>query len=367
MFWERFDDVMAADLPTAIEEAQLLLAYAARQGMDLDRDVVNTIMGAEQFHQTDQWTPELETDFWLAFNAIARAVQPVSVMSLKAASDMSGIRPLTAVIFRQKYKISRARAAVNRYKNLAFFFLFLLLLTNIYWIVGSSIISDINDSNTLIDELNIKISEQIKVAGENAADDPELMKLEAQLETTVNQTYANLEFLKRWNNWWQAFLILPQKVLVWHAKIYDRTNEPRSSDPNDTRYKMSEIILTQKSAHFVSDAIQSFLLPLLYGLLGATAYVLRMLSHEVENLTYSRTSDIRYQLRIVLGALAGLAIGWFIEPENAATFSWLSSLALAFVAGYSVEVLFAAMDRFISAFSQENPNPSPKTTDKSAE
>jgi hypothetical protein len=34
-------------------------------------------------------------------------------------------------------------------------------------------------------------------------------------------------------------------------------------------------------------------------------------------------------------------------------FKAISPFALAFLAGYSVEVLFAAMDRFIAAFSSE--------------
>jgi len=52
-----------------------------------------------------------------------------------------------------------------------------------------------------------------------------------------------------------------------------------------------------------------------------------------------------------LGALGGLAIGWFYKPEAGNIGSSLSPFALAFLAGYSVEVLFFAMDKFVFAFS----------------
>src|ERR1700680_5228090 len=65
-----------------------------------------------------------------------------------------------------------------------------------------------------------------------------------------------------------------------------------------------------------------------------------------------------------LGVIAGLAIGWFFAPDNKSTgagLSALSPLALAFVAGYSVDLLFTAMDRLVAAFS----GPAPTQPDQS--
>ena len=55
-----------------------------------------------------------------------------------------------------------------------------------------------------------------------------------------------------------------------------------------------------------------------------------------------------------MGTLSGLAITWFFQP-TAELFKSLSPLAVAFLSGYSVEVLFAAMDRFVGAFSTKSP------------
>jgi hypothetical protein len=89
--------------------------------------------------------------------------------------------------------------------------------------------------------------------------------------------------------------------------------------------------------------------------------VLRRITREIRDLTYTTDSNARYRLRIQLGTLAGLAVGWFlfIPPDSVGSgalfsFKELSPLALAFLAGYSVELLFAAMDKLVAAFSTEN-------------
>ena len=92
----------------------------------------------------------------------------------------------------------------------------------------------------------------------------------------------------------------------------------------------------------------------MYGLLGSLAYVLRTLSTEIKTLTYTYASDINYMLRLHLGTLSGLAIGWFFIGSTSAETSavaTLSPLALAFLTGYSVEILFTLMDKIVAAFS----------------
>ncbi|OQW86185.1 MAG: hypothetical protein BWK78_10335 [Thiotrichaceae bacterium IS1] len=71
----------------------------------------------------------------------------------------------------------------------------------------------------------------------------------------------------------------------------------------------------------------------------------------IKDLTYVVESNISYRLRIQLGGLSGLAISWFPASESFASFGSLTPMALAFIMGYNVEILFSAMDRFISKFS----------------
>ncbi|MDP3086566.1 MAG: hypothetical protein Q8N44_23090 [Rubrivivax sp.] len=105
----------------------------------------------------------------------------------------------------------------------------------------------------------------------------------------------------------------------------------------------------------------SWLLPGLYGLLGACVFLLRDLLH---GNGVSRTQGdarivdlLSLLLRVALGGLAGIIIGWFWVPSAASPISTaipVSSLSfgIAFLAGYSIDSLFSLLDRLIRNFRQ---------------
>jgi hypothetical protein len=93
--------------------------------------------------------------------------------------------------------------------------------------------------------------------------------------------------------------------------------------------------------------IQSaWLLPFLYGLLGACVYVMRRLLFDTR---HAAVENVVILLRLALGALAGVVIGWFSTPAVPSTLlgggpgSW--PYILAFLAGFSIDNLFTALDR----------------------
>jgi hypothetical protein len=111
----------------------------------------------------------------------------------------------------------------------------------------------------------------------------------------------------------------------------------------------------------VLDFLATYVLPALYGLLGACAFVLRQLSADIAQLRFANDLRVRYTLRLNIGLLAGLAVGWFITPDQSASvIANLSPLALAFVAGYGSDLLFAVLDRIVNAFSAPSPADSPE-------
>lgn len=88
-----------------------------------------------------------------------------------------------------------------------------------------------------------------------------------------------------------------------------------------------------------------WLLPFLYGLLGACVYVMRRLLFDTQAAV---VENVVIVLRLALGALAGVAIGWFAVPASgSATSLTVSSLPylIAFLAGFSIDILFTVLDR----------------------
>ncbi len=92
-------------------------------------------------------------------------------------------------------------------------------------------------------------------------------------------------------------------------------------------------------------------LPFLYGVLGALLFVMR-------NIANMRTPAMEWfpiVMRIALGGVAGIVVGWFGSPAfgQTPTVSAVSfPFVLAFLTGYGIEALFAVLDRLSSALGQ---------------
>lgn len=135
-----------------------------------------------------------------------------------------------------------------------------------------------------------------------------------------------------YENSWSCFLIrlgVDQEKLVYSpwAVIYD------------TRSKV--------------NMLTTWLLPGLYGLLGACVYLMRdMLRYRDDRLDPVNPvlHNLSLLLRIALGGLAGIIIGWFSVPASmtsGAATPPISSIpfGIAFLAGFSIETLFSILDR----------------------
>jgi len=99
----------------------------------------------------------------------------------------------------------------------------------------------------------------------------------------------------------------------------------------------------------VANVLGGLLLPILYGALGTCAFILRSLYREMAERTFDGRRVGEFRVRVFLGMVSGVAIQWiFVKPDVAVT-AGATPAVLAFVGGYSVEMLFAAMDRLVNA------------------
>ncbi len=106
----------------------------------------------------------------------------------------------------------------------------------------------------------------------------------------------------------------------------------------------------------------SWLLPGLYGLLGACVFVMRALLNGAGPNKMGGDARIvdmlSLLLRVSLGGLAGIIIGWFSVPTSSAGGSAtivVSSIpfGMAFLAGYGIESLFSLLDRLNKTIGQQ--------------
>lgn len=118
----------------------------------------------------------------------------------------------------------------------------------------------------------------------------------------------------------------------------------------------------------INATLGDFVLPMLASFLGVAVFIIRDTSMRLESVSLSPMDDDAYLPRIILGLIAGLTIGWLTPSVAPLVVSFsngvaetsttnadgsiaasLSKTALAFVVGYSVEVLFNVLDAIKSA------------------
>lgn len=320
--------------------------------------IIGRIVTARNLQEKGQLDEDKEVQFFNDFHAITTAFSPVTIGSIRDTKNNNKRSPLRFVFFGDK--ISRAAATVRRFSLCAIITLLLLLYVQIIWVTGTSIIGSIQSQlSTISDEVTTaetsetqaegvplitNDNKQLTGAGQSDPDDgtsgssnADLFEQEINREKQIRSLLGMLEGWSKWNFWIGFGDGLSVKA--------------------DNQQIVHNMLIAKSTISL--DIYKSYFLPLLYGLMGACCFMLRRLIVEVRGRVFRSEAEMSYWLRLFLGMLAGLAIGWFLRPElssdpfgfgQSRSFLALTPLALSFVAGYSVELLFAAMDRLIDAF-----------------
>ncbi len=364
------------DVTQAMNDTQLVLSYVVNESdIDIEESEMEILVRSKYLLEENKWNQKDEITFWEMHNNLTSQIKPVTIESLKACMSKKR-KPYEP--FMRSWKSESGRSVI-RYSTFTLISMILLLVTQIYWIIGSDLTKKLEEIYHKKEAVRVN-SEAIntmnsKVPNSENQEPPEVTKAKYALEVLRQKHVSNLELLLGWNRVWQSMMLKPQfegKVATFSKYKYNatlQTLEKRYKQPASPEKAITEeaydkqveatqytfeldkarnkFFLSELSAHYALGALQVYLLPLLYGLLGAATYVLRILSAEIKNLTYTTDSEIKYRLRLSLGALGGMVIGWFFKPDEMTLVSSLSPFAMAFLAGYHVDVLFNFMDRLI--------------------
>jgi len=114
-------------------------------------------------------------------------------------------------------------------------------------------------------------------------------------------------------------------------------------DPNSLNFQSVSAFTYKIQANMA--LLNGWLLPFLYGLLGASVFLMRsLLDPHTPNLGSGAAI-----LRIALGGIAGIIIGWFWVPATSKTADMATvtavPFAIAFLTGFSIDILFSLLDR----------------------
>jgi hypothetical protein len=337
---------ISEDMGQIILDSQKLTMHLAKSGnVELEPRVTAILVMAKKSLADKEWTVQEENEFLVTYDKLATLAHPVNIDSLNAIFPQGSNK--------KGRLVSDADKAVSWYRRYTMVTLVILLVCQVYWLVG-------HDLRTNLQSLFEERQQTQSLIDQGKDSEPGEPLLAVQLQVQNQKLDANYKLLMLWNQIWllggafddampkyfQAKFEQEKRYLerdkIANAQLLDKLHLEKNL--HQVRMVLFEYIL---AADFILESFQAYFLPLLYGLFGAFIYVLRNLMREIKQRTYSHDSEVKFRLRLTLGALGGMIIGWFFQPDEASGLASLSPMALAFLMGYNIELLFSVMDRVI--------------------
>ena len=345
----------------ALNVSGTVLRFAAENRQDLDTNIVAQITAALDAKEANTWDQNTATTFWDAYRQLCVLIQPVTVDSLRATRE-----PLAAPNW-QVWRLgdSLARRSATRYLTLLIVLLVLAVTLGFLASIQTKLVTEVEKLISSGDELTEKMvaevdsldtvigtrkfSEVTKPGQQGGISNDQIKMISALKSQLTQEDHLITQMLQKT----QALV----RISSFGFRRYDY-GEGNFTPPDDldavrvgiqNYYQSREVltkILLQKS--IITNIITTTILPIVLGLMGACAYVVRLISDQIKDNTFSTTSPVRHTVRIALGGLAGVVIG-FAGMINLGS---LSPSALAFIAGYAIEPVFSTLDGIAAKFRQ---------------
>jgi len=248
---------------------------------------------------------------WVLLDKLAAQIHPVTASTLRIAETLEHDQTIRPGLWRCFWLDPMPRATVRRSVNALFCWLILTMIIQVYAAIGGAFIKD-------IDALQAE-----KVNNENHS-------------LALNADYVALI---RWNCLWRLPL---RPIFNDPIGCSDRVLSQQLSDQE----KVAEDTVARRAL----EVLNFYILPMLYGLFGASAFVLRSLNVYIDSTTFDARAISRYRLRRALGGALGITAGLFYTPDTASAHGVsLSLVAVAFLSGYNVEVFLVIFDGIVSS------------------
>lgn len=368
----------------AVMQARTLVGYLSERGITVDAATLAVVIeGARVFDGGEAPAltsrADLEEKVWQALATLSRLAAPVTVDCIQAMSPEDG--PICKRLFGPPVRRSRFQASASAYQKTAFAVFALLVLVQVYWFACffmESILYKAHSAQMQLVTLATVVSDPAAASQHSV--------LPGAVSTVSNLRRVNEQVVGAVRDY--AMMLFHDSPALQAAFFSDacfpeETGAGWNRKVNEfgalTDADLSTLYCLYWNVDRVAGALNLFFLPVLYGLLGSVSLVIRRLSVAPETMSYTHHASIRYRLRFWLGAPIGFLVPLFISSDTANALIGdvlalgvpsspgaaglaagyepgiqpgdISSRAalwgLAFVAGYSVELLFSTLDAIL--------------------
>jgi hypothetical protein len=323
---------ITGQLELTLANAEYLLNYAIEAGIEVDPDTIQRIIEAKRVGHAIWDSPDAGAMI-SAVTKLAGKLLPVTAETLRACRD-------------------DANDAISDYKRiviwLASFIIPLSMISFIYTAISNSITADVNKAN----DLAVTLHQQLDPLAPTATSQSVLLGVVSEMQvfaSTMRAIYSRSGQL--------SFFV---GYTAYDPYAHDKPSETYGSmqlppegfktigEMQSTLNKLTG--LYQKVRDYANDAqdrtraiwgaFGACILPVLYALLGACAYVLRAFTEQTEKRTFapSYATPARFIIAGIGGGVIGLFNNFMVDQGLT-----LSPLALAFLIGYAADIFFSLL------------------------
>jgi hypothetical protein len=336
-------------LAEQVEDAEVLLKYAAGCGLEIDKETQTAVLEA-RFEADDGITEPTAANLLFALTRLTSKVYPVTATRLKIRAQ-TGDRE------------------TRFYMRMAVILMALIIPYSIAAFVTAGLSDKIGQDITVANALAVKLSDLLEPAQGDYSGPRGLVKA-LPPEVSLKDVITDLQLF--------ASTI---RTIDGHAKLLSfvvpKTSSDRLAgfrgDPEAMRDKLElprglpdipqaandKIHVYQDIRYFAQNnrevaslfygAIANHVLPMLYALLGSCAYLARNLELQLKEGTFA-VAD-RHVVHFLIAGIGGLIVGLFTGFSTGQT-TTLSPLGIAFLAGYAVDVFFSFLENLIQMFNK---------------
>jgi hypothetical protein len=330
------DDAPADDgasrLARGAEDADSLLYYAVSTGREVGAPIRDPIVRTHRaVTQGKPVSTEEETEFLAAYAKLAAMVNPTTAATLRATSRTVR-RPWLWRGFSSD-PISEAQRVAYRFGLCAL--ILIIIIGGAEWTRTfiNAVVTDQAERGRVLEELRTLRTSQRRLVEQIALFDRERAGTADSLRTSLVRQREELDIRVQALEEREGGLI--RRIQAGYETL-DRIL------PFVNWAELRNVIIP------VATIMAVLVLPVLYGALGTCAYVLRTVYAEMVERSFDGRRTGEFMVRIFLGMLSGVSLQWLLVREGQTIPGGVTPAVLAFLGGYGVELLFAAIDRILS-------------------
>lgn len=337
-------------LAVELADAERLLSYAAEVGLDVGDDTRRAIVGARAMNGSPM-NQAAATRLLVALARLSRQVSPVTATSLRATSDPAAPH----AVLRYYTGVAVALAIVCIICSAATF---------VSTAISDAIRKDVDAANAVALTLGNAVSSISNPAsavansnGVSPAVSAKDMLRDLQQFTILMRAINEHGRQLRWFS--GSFAAPARDVKPPNAEMGEiELRVPLVTLAEERDEAIDKIRLYQdvrhnamsarEAASLLTGGLAACILPVLYAVLGACAYLLRLFEEQIRRRTFVVDT---HHARFFIAAIGGLVIGLF-NNFNLTQSSTLPPLGLAFLVGYAVDVFFSFLEGLLDAFAR---------------